>query len=178
MFTFRNSRIVPHEMPAVSPGIARARRFVAVAMLAGLALLAAGCSARPPLQSANPQVQAARQACQDTPDEARYACIEQQAIATLDPDICRLLGIAEDDACLQAVYEAADEPAICDRLYLPGIVPTCQAYYADPNHAPLMLTPTKEVWQAVSGSWQFTFRSRIVFRRVSLCSFQCATTDL
>ena len=47
-----------------------------------------------------------------------------------------------DDACLQAVYEAADDPAICDRLYLPGVVPTCKAYYADPNRVPRLLTPT------------------------------------
>ena len=128
-------------------------RLSGMILIAALAL--AGCSARPPLQSANPQVQAARQACRDVPNKQRYACIEQQAIATLDPEVCRLLGIAEDDACLQAVYEAADDPAICERLYLSSMVPTCMAYYADPNHAPLMLTPMKEVWQAVSGSWQF-----------------------
>jgi hypothetical protein len=51
------------------------------------------------------------------------------ALAALNPDVCRLLGIAVDDACLQAVYEAADDPAICDRLYLPGVVPVCKAYY-------------------------------------------------
>ena len=59
----------------------------------------------------------------------RYACIEQQAMAALNPDVCRLLGIAVDDACLQAVYQAADDPAICDRPYLPGAVPACKAYY-------------------------------------------------
>ena len=45
------------------------------------------------------------------------------------PDVCRLLGIAVDDACRQPVYQATDDPAICDRLYLRGVVPTCKAYY-------------------------------------------------
>ena len=93
------------------------------------ALLLSACSARPPLQVDDPQVQAARRACQDTRNMERFACIEQQAVAALNPDVCRLLGIAVDDACLQAVYEAADDPAICDRLYLPGVVPVCKAYY-------------------------------------------------
>jgi hypothetical protein len=98
------------------------------AILAALVLTA--CAARPLLQVDDPQVQAARRACQDTRDLERAPCIEQQAVAALNPDICRLLGIAVDDACLQAVYQAANDPAICDRLYLSGVVPTCKAYYA------------------------------------------------
>jgi hypothetical protein len=99
------------------------------------ALLLSACSARPPLQVDDPQVQAARRACQDTRDMERYACIEQQAVAALNPDVCRLLGIAVDDACLQTVYQAANDPAICDRLYLPGVAPTCRAYYASLGRA-------------------------------------------
>jgi hypothetical protein len=94
------------------------------------ALVLAACVARPPLQVKDPQVQAARQACKDVSDPDLLACVEQQAVAALNPDVCRLLGIAVDDACLQAVYQAADDPAICDRLYLPGAVPTCREYYA------------------------------------------------
>ena len=33
------------------------------------------------------------------------------------------------DMCLQAVYEAAADPAICERLYLEGVRPACRAYY-------------------------------------------------
>jgi hypothetical protein len=44
-----------------------------------------------------------------------------------------------DDMCLQAVYEAADDPSICDRLYLSGVVPNCHAYYAARSPTP---TPT------------------------------------
>lgn len=118
--------------------------LLSLAIALNLALLAA-CFARPPLQSEDPDVRAARAACQAMPEADRFACIEQQAVASRNPDVCRLLGIAVDDACLQSVYEAANDPAICDRLYLPGVVPTCKAYYADPNHTPqrlFTLTPT------------------------------------
>lgn len=95
----------------------------------GLCFLLAACYGRPPLQRNDPDVQAARAACLNIPATQRYLCIEQQAVAALNPDVCRLLGIAMDDACLQTVYQAADDPAICDRLYLPGAVPACKAYY-------------------------------------------------
>ncbi|MBC8445571.1 MAG: transposase, partial [Chloroflexi bacterium] len=66
----------------------------------------------------------------------------------LNPDVCRLAGMWVDDMCLQAVYEAADDPTICDRLYLEGVRPTCRAYYASlemaatPPGTPLALTET------------------------------------
>jgi hypothetical protein len=59
-----------------------------------------------------------------------------------NPESCHLLGIAVDDMCLPAVCDAAGDPAICDRLYPEGIRPTCRAYYADPERAPRLLTPT------------------------------------
>lgn len=93
-----------------------------------LSALLAACAARPWEQ--NPNVQAAREACRGLDQQARCSCIQFHAVGTLNPDVCRLLGIAVDDACLQSVYEAADDPAICDRLYLEGVRPTCRAYYA------------------------------------------------
>jgi hypothetical protein len=48
--------------------------------------------------------------------------------------ICWLAGEWIDDACLQSVYEAAGDPAICDRIYLQGVVPNCRAYYARLTH--------------------------------------------
>ena len=95
-----------------------------------LGLLLAGCT---PLLGARPDpaVQAARRACAHLPQAERYACIEAQAVRGLNPEICRLAGIAIDDACLQAVYQAAVDPSICERLYLRGVRPTCRAYYAD-----------------------------------------------
>ncbi len=86
-----------------------------------LFILLAACSARPLLQRDDPDVQAARAACRGIPKADRFACIEKQAVAALNPDVCRLLSIAVDDACLQSVYEAADDPAVCERLYLPGV---------------------------------------------------------
>lgn len=134
--------VVPQSKPVLSWSIARPAQLIGLAVALSIALLAAACSARPPLQSDDPQVQAAQQDCKDIPGPEHFVCIEQHAIATLNPEVCRLLGIAVDDACLQAVYEAANDPAICDRLYLPGVVPTCKAYYANPNRVPRLLTPT------------------------------------
>jgi hypothetical protein len=94
---------------------------------------------------ADPAVEAARRACAGLPEMERYACIERQAVQALNPEICRLAGIAIDDACLQAVYQAADDPGICERLYLRGVRPTCRAYYAD--------TATSAV-EAAGLSWQ------------------------
>lgn len=59
-----------------------------------------------------------------------YECIEQQAVKFSNPEICRLAGIYIDDMCLQAVYEAANEPSICDRIYLRGVAANCREYYS------------------------------------------------
>lgn len=85
-------------------------------------------------------MQAAKAACQGSGKELDYACIERHAVESLNPDVCRLAGIAIDDLCLQAVYEAADDPAICERIYLRGVQPNCQAYYA--ARAAPSLTPS------------------------------------
>lgn len=83
----------------------------------------------------DPAITAAREACQSHYG-VDYDCIERQAVAALDPNICRLAGIYIDDMCLQMVYEAADDPAICDRVYLQGVVSNCRAYYARYTSAP------------------------------------------
>ena len=93
-----------------------------------LSALLAACAAR--AWERDPNVQAAQSACKGVASAERYACVERHAVQSLSPDVCRLLGIGLDDACLQSVYEAADDPAICDRLYLEGVRPTCRAYYA------------------------------------------------
>ena len=102
--------------------------------------LAACAPVREP--ASGPGVAAAQRACAGLPDGQREECIVDQAARTLNPEICRLLNIYIDDWCLQVVYEAADDPAICDRLYLEGIRPNCRDYYADPHHMPRVLTPT------------------------------------
>ncbi len=80
----------------------------------------------------DPTIVAARDACKSG-SGVDYNCIEGQAVTALNPEICRLAGIGIDDMCLQAVYEAADDPSICDRIYLRGVVPNCRAYYASPS---------------------------------------------
>ncbi len=75
-------------------------------------------------------VQQAEAACHSLDEAERYACIEQQAVASLNPDVCRLANKFIDDMCLQMVYEAADDPAICEQLYLESVRPNCEAFYA------------------------------------------------
>lgn len=93
-------------------------------------LLLATCAPQPWKQDL--EVQAAKRDCIGLTEEKRYACIEHHAAATLNPNVCRLAGMWVDDMCLQAVYQAANDPTICDRLYLKGVRPTCRAYYRRP----------------------------------------------
>ena len=104
--------------------------FLSILILLAVVLAACAPVAAP---GNDPALAAVRRACADLPDRGREQCIVDQAAQALNPEICRLLNIYIDDWCLQVVYEAADDPAICDRLYLPGIRPTCHAYYADPQ---------------------------------------------
>ena len=90
----------------------------------------AACAPQPWKQ--DPDVQAAKRACTQPAEGERYACIERHAVDSLNPDVCRLAGMWVDDMCLQAVYQAADDPTICDRLYLKGVAKTCRAYYRRP----------------------------------------------
>jgi hypothetical protein len=95
-----------------------------------LLVLLVGCA--PQSWKQPPDVRAAKRDCAGLPQGEHYACIERHAVASFNPDVCRLAGMWVDDACLQAVYQAADDPAICDRLYREGVRPTCRAYYRRP----------------------------------------------
>jgi hypothetical protein len=112
------------------------------AALLVLALLLVGCGTE--AWERDPAVRAARQACKGLDEGEAYDCIECRAVESLSPDLCRLTGKWIDDMCLQAVYEAAGDPAICERLYLQGVRPTCRAYYAAlraPRQTPLPPEP-------------------------------------
>jgi hypothetical protein len=98
-----------------------------------LTVLLAACAAVPPPIISAP----------DAPPLPTPAAVAGAALANLRPltgsgsarvgawaPDGRALVIAMDDACLQAVYQAANDPAICDRLYLSGVVSTCKTYYA------------------------------------------------
>jgi hypothetical protein len=99
-----------------------------LAILFALFLVACGSEA----WERDPEIQAVKVACKGLDEGQRYDCIERHAVESLNPSVCRLAGIWIDDMCLQAVYEAADDPAICERLYLEGVRPTCRAYYQRP----------------------------------------------
>ena len=105
----------------------RSTHFSSVAIYLILFILLAACSDS--TWRSDPAIKAAREACR-SPSGMDYDCVEGAAVAALNPDICRLAGIYIDDMCLQVVYEAADDPSICDRIYLRGVVPNCRAYYA------------------------------------------------
>lgn len=109
------------------------RRLTVAAFLFVFCLVAtplAACAPQPWKQ--DPDVQAAKRDCTGLAEGERYDCIERHALDSLNPDVCRLAGMWVDDMCLQAVYQAADDPSICDRLYLEGVRPTCHAYYRRP----------------------------------------------
>lgn len=106
------------------------RRLATLLLALMFALLLTACV--PEAWERDPQVQAAKKACKGLDEGVRYACIERYAVETLNSDVCRLAGIWIDDMCLQAVYEAAEDPTICERLYLEGVRPTCRAYYRRP----------------------------------------------
>ena len=105
----------------------RSSDFPGVILYLSLLMLLAACTSS--TWRKDPDVDAARKTCGSEPD-VDYNCIEEAAVAASNPDICRLVGIYIDDMCLQTVYEAAQDPAICDRIYLQGVVPNCRAYYA------------------------------------------------
>ncbi len=93
------------------------------------AIFLAACA--PQAWKQDPTVQRAKKACWGRDEGDRYACIERHAVESLNPDVCHLAGIWVDDMCLQAVYEAAGNSAICDQLYLEGVRPNCRAYYGN-----------------------------------------------
>jgi hypothetical protein len=130
----------------------RVHRHLIVSCLAAMMLLV-GCGAE--AWERDPQVQAARRACKQLGKAADYDCVERYAVESLNPDVCRLAGIWIDDMCLQAVYEAADDPAICEQLYLEGVRPNCRAYYSE--EAALLLRyhdPALGFAAEVPGGWE------------------------
>jgi hypothetical protein len=109
----------------------RFRNELRVGLLAILlAFVLATCG--PEAWERDPEILAVKAVCKGLEEGERYDCIERHAMESLNPDICRLAGIWIDDMCLQAVYEAADDPAICEQLYLEGVRPNCRAYYQRP----------------------------------------------
>ena len=72
-------------------------RWLCAVLWAVLCLAACG----PEQWTQVPAVQAAKKACTGLGEGERYDCIERRAVQSLDPDVCRLVGIWIDDMCLQ-----------------------------------------------------------------------------
>jgi hypothetical protein len=120
-------------------GLNKLRSPAVAVLLAGCILVACGAEA----WERDPVVRAAKQACKGLNAVEEYGCIERRAVESLDPDVCRLAGIYIDDMCLQAVYEAANDPSICERIYLLGVRPNCRAYY---DHRPIPAVAPRYLW--------------------------------
>jgi len=50
----------------------------------------------------------------------------QYAIEKGNTNICALTGIFADDACLDEVWRALDDPSICEQIYLESVRPNCR----------------------------------------------------
>jgi len=69
-----------------------------------LLILLVGCAPQPWKQ--DPDVQAAKRDCAGLPQGEHYGCIERHAVASLNPEVCRLAGSEMADKCRQAVFDA------------------------------------------------------------------------
>lgn len=80
-----------------------------------------------PIIRSNPEVQRAKVTCQSS--AGHFDCVVEQAIQFENPNICALTSIFVDDACLDQVWRAVNDPAICDQLYLEPTRPNCAEYF-------------------------------------------------
>jgi hypothetical protein len=62
-----------------------------------LLVLLAGCAPQPWKQ--DPDVQTAKQNCDGLPQGEHYACTERHAVASLNPEVCRLAESEMADKC-------------------------------------------------------------------------------
>lgn len=109
------------------------RREGIVLLLAVLVLSALVGACEGPAWENDPDVQAVRTACAGLRKMEHYSCVEDAAVERLNPDVCHLIAAGLDDLCLQAVYEAAGDPAICAEMYLRGAKENCRTWYANPT---------------------------------------------
>jgi len=94
-------------------------------------LLLTGC--RGPVWEQSPDVQAARIACAGLRASEHFVCVEEQATARMNPDVCHLAFAGLDNLCLQSVYEASVDPSICDHIYLEDTATDCREWFALPE---------------------------------------------
>jgi hypothetical protein len=77
----------------------------------------------------DPQTREVWQICKSLPQEERINCYELKAIKYQNPDICWIIGAAQDDWCMQAVYENSNNPRICDQITKEGVRKFCEEYF-------------------------------------------------
>lgn len=74
----------------------------------------------------DPQVRAAWEVCKSLAIEDRYGCFERNAVQTQTPDTCWLAGAAQDDWCMQSVYERSEDKEICEQISKIGVRKLCE----------------------------------------------------
>lgn len=77
----------------------------------------------------DPDVQQARIACAGLRRAEHLNCVEEQAVASLNPDVCHLVAAGLDSLCLRAVYEASGDALVCEQIYLPEVREACRAWF-------------------------------------------------
>jgi hypothetical protein len=81
-----------------------------------------------PTIKSDPEVELAEESCKNVPEE-KYDCYVQYAIEYQNTNICALTGIFVDDACMDEVWRAVNDPSICERIYLESVRPNCIGYF-------------------------------------------------
>jgi hypothetical protein len=148
--------------------------FAILVLCLGMLMLA-GCG---PEWESDPDVEGARIACAGLRRVEHTTCITWEAVARQNPDVCHLSGLALDSACLQAVYRAASNPAICVRVYHSATAEECRTWYADQSTEPKAVgerrRPQGEFLEVCA---QTTVRDLVKFRRI-LASGEDSFADL
>ncbi|MGD8466059.1 MAG: hypothetical protein PVI09_19545 [Anaerolineae bacterium] len=111
-------------MPRTRPAY---RWFTGLLIVGLLSIPLVACAG--PAWESHPDVQQARIACAGLRRAEHLDCIEEQAVASLNPAVCHLVAASLDTLCLRAVYEAAGDAAICEQIYLPEVKEACQAWF-------------------------------------------------
>ncbi len=77
----------------------------------------------------DPQVRAAWEVCKPLAIEDQIECFERNAVQTQNPDICWLVGAAQDDWCMQSVYEMSKDKEICEQISKIGVRNLCEEHF-------------------------------------------------
>jgi hypothetical protein len=107
------------------------KKILIAAPIAVSAILALAFFVYPSLRLiiSDPVIRKAWLTCHSVSAENRAACYEKRALEQSNPDICWLAGPSIDDACMQTVFKASNDPDICSHISKPGVKLLCEEYF-------------------------------------------------